>query len=59
MPQRSGGKKRAYPLWLAGKTLEMIQREICGATGDKPSSVKDWIVDWERGNQGTWTPTVK
>jgi hypothetical protein len=32
---------------------------VNAATGDKPSSIKDWIVDWERGKQGTWTPALK
>jgi hypothetical protein len=59
MPSKSGGKKAAYPMWLAGQTVTTIQKAVNAATGDKPSSIKDWIVDWERGKQGTWTPALK
>ena len=59
MPHGSKGKEKAYPLWLAGKKLAVIQQAVCKVTGDKPTSVKGWIRDWERGNQGTWTPTLK
>lgn len=59
MPHGSKGKKLAYPQWFVGKPVSAIQKAVCAVTGDKPSSVKGWILDWERGKQGTWTPTLK
>ena len=49
MPQGSKGKELAYPMWLGKKTLLEIQEYVCARTGDKPGSVKGWILDWERG----------
>lgn len=59
MPQGSKGKELAYPMWLAKKTLIEIQKYVCARTGDKPGSVKGWILDWERGEQGRWDPTIE
>jgi hypothetical protein len=59
MPHGSKGKSLAYPYWLAGKSLSTIQKAVCPITGDQPSSVKGWVLDWERGKQGTWKPTIK
>lgn len=59
MPHGSKGKALAHPHWLAGKPLSVIQKAVCSITGDKPSSVKGWVLDWERGKQGTWRPKLK
>lgn len=59
MPQGSKGKVLAYPMWLAKKTLSEIQEYVCVGMGDKPSSVKGWVWDWERGKQGRRDPTIK
>ena len=59
MPQGSKGKELAYSMWLAKKTLPEIQEYVCARTGDKPASVKGWVLDWERGKQGKWDPTIK
>ncbi len=59
MPHKSGGKELAYPMWLAGKRLSEIQEFVWAKTGDKPGSVRGWILHWERGKQQNWTPTIQ
>lgn len=59
MPKGDKTKEQAFPMWLAGKTLQEIQQTVCKPQGSEPSSVRGWIVDWERGKQKTWEPLVK
>jgi len=48
----------AFQMWLAGQPLAQIQQSIKRMSTTKPSSVKGWINDWERGKQKMWTPKV-
>lgn len=58
MPIGDKTKKPAYELWVAGRPLAAIQKAICSTSGTKPSSVKGWVQDWERGQQGNWKPKI-
>jgi hypothetical protein len=59
MPHGSGGKALAWPIWLRKKSYAEIQAFVCRKTGDRPTSVRGWIRDWERGKQGEWKPLIK
>jgi len=45
-------------MWLAGRPLEEIQREIAKQSKTLKSSVKGWVLDWERGGQRKWSPKL-
>ena len=51
-------KKLSFRLWAESKSLAEIQTMICGESETPPSSVKEWIVEWERGRQRKWEPEV-
>ena len=59
MPKGDKTKELAFAMWLAGQSLEEIQREICRNSGTLLSSVKGWILDWERGRQRKWSPELR
>ena len=59
MPRGSKGKEIAFPMWLAGGSLAAIKEHVCENSGDKPGSVSGWILDWERGKQANWNPTIR
>ncbi|MGH7230863.1 MAG: hypothetical protein ACREJU_05810 [Nitrospiraceae bacterium] len=59
MPQGDKTKVIAFPLWLAGKTLAEIQAHISKKSGTTPEAVKGWVLDWERGKQNKWAPSIK
>lgn len=59
MPRGDDTKTLAFALWRKGKTVQEIQREIGNASEPKPTSVRGWIVDWERGCQRIWTPALR
>ncbi len=52
-------KELAFPMWKDGHALASIQRALCKGTTTKPGSIRGWVVDWERGKQGTCKPKVK
>ena len=52
-------KEPAFEMWLAGHPLPFIQRTVRKDTTTEPSSVKGWVLDWERGKQKTWRPKIK
>ena len=51
-------KELSFRLWSEGKSLASIQAKICGGSEIAPNSVKEWIVEWERGRQGKWAPEI-
>jgi hypothetical protein len=51
-------KEVAFQMWLAGKSLSAIQRHIENTSTTSRSSVKGWILDWERSKQKTWKPKI-
>jgi hypothetical protein len=59
MPRGDETKEIAFKLWRDGKSVPEIQREIEKVSETKPSSVRGWILDWERGSQRSWSATVK
>jgi hypothetical protein len=52
-------KKPAFEMWKAGKALKEIQKVIQQQSTTKPSSVKGWVMDWERGRQTSWNPKIR
>jgi hypothetical protein len=59
MPLGDKTKAPAFKLWKAGKALKEIQDAIRGMSKTKPGSVAGWVLDWERGAQGVWTPKIR
>lgn len=58
MPKGDRAKKLSFRLWTEEKSLAEIQAKICGESEILPSSVQDWIVEWERGRQKKWEPEM-
>jgi hypothetical protein len=58
MPTGDGTKQIAFRRWLEGKSLAEIQREICSKTDTLRSSVRMWIIEWERAKQGKYDADV-
>jgi len=60
MPIGDQTKEIAFELWRQGRPLEDIQERIRQQpdADTLPRSVKNWVRDWERGAQKTWTPTL-
>jgi len=54
MPKGDDSKQKAFQMWNEGRTLN----EIIRASTAKPESLKDWVLQWERGKQRTWTPQI-
>lgn len=52
-------KRRAFEVWVRGKSLEDIQYEAIRGSTTLPASVRGWVLDWERGKQRTWNPKIK
>lgn len=59
MPRGDETKEIAFKLWRDGRSVQEIQREIDGVSGTRPGSVRGWILDWERGSQRAWAPTLR
>lgn len=55
MPRGDNTKEPAFAMWLAGRPLEEIQREIAKQSKTLASSVKGWVLDWECGRQRKWS----
>lgn len=55
MATQDASKTKTFALWKSGMTLKAIQGQVSA----KPETVRAWVLDWERGRQGTWTATVK
>jgi hypothetical protein len=51
-------KELSFRLWTERKSLGAIQAKICGGSETPPSSVKEWIVEWERGRQRKSEPEI-
>jgi len=56
MPKGERTKKLSFRLWTEGKSVAETQAKICGESEIPPSSVKEWIVEWERGRQKNGSP---
>jgi hypothetical protein len=54
MPKGDNTKEQTFRRWLEGKSLDQIEREICGKSNTQPESVKQWIREWERARQRKW-----
>jgi hypothetical protein len=58
MPKGERSKELSFRLWKEGKSLREIQAQIFGESKTLQESVKQWIVEWERGRQGKWAPDI-
>jgi hypothetical protein len=58
MPKGKRTKALSFRLWKEGKSLAEIQVQICGDSKALRESVKEWIVEWERGRQTKWDPDI-
>jgi len=55
MPNRDASKIQCFKLWKDGATLQKIQSQVTAT----PTSVRDWVREWERGKTRTWDVEVK
>lgn len=55
MAFKDGSKQESFRLWAEGRSLERIQELVTA----KHETVSGWVLDWERGRQLTWEPSVK
>lgn len=58
MAQGDKTKKVAFQMWVEGKRLAQIQQHVQQVSTTMKSSVKGWVVDWERGKKGIWDPKL-
>jgi hypothetical protein len=58
MSQENNTKEAAFKMWKEGKSLIEIQEAICSSSKTLPSRITEWVRDWERGQQHTWTPNL-
>ena len=52
MAFKDGSKAHAFQMWINGKTLQEI---ILRSTAEE-TTVRGWVLDWERGRQQDWIP---
>jgi hypothetical protein len=55
MAFKDDSKRKCFKAWLNGLPLKTIQDDSTA----KRETVRAWVLDWERGHQGTWTPDIK
>ena len=55
MAFRDASKIKCFNLWKSGASLKHIEQQVTA----KPESVRDWVLQWERGKQGIWEPKIK
>jgi hypothetical protein len=55
MAFKDGSKVKTFKLWKDGLTVRAIQGQVTA----KPTTVRQWVLQWERGRQGKWNATVK
>ncbi|MGO9607199.1 MAG: hypothetical protein ACLQAT_28035 [Candidatus Binataceae bacterium] len=58
MPTGERTKELSFRLWTERKSLAEIHAQICRDSETLKGSVKEWIVEWERGRQGKWKPEI-
>jgi hypothetical protein len=58
MPKGDRTKELSFRLWKEGKALTEIQAQICRDSKPLEESVKQWVIEWERGRQGRWEPNI-
>jgi hypothetical protein len=59
MPRGEKTKQVAFQLWKDGKSLREAQATIGKISNTLAHSVSGWFLDWERGSQQLWEPTLK
>lgn len=55
MAFRDGSKVKCFKMWLEGATLKRMQEQSTA----KPETVRQWVLQWERGRQGKWKAKIK
>jgi hypothetical protein len=58
MPKGERTKELSFRLWKEGKSLSEIQAQVCRDSRALEESVKEWVIEWERGRQGKWEPKI-
>ena len=51
-------KELAFQLWCKQRPLSEIQKEVARRSTTLAASVRGWVLDWERGKHGVWTPDI-
>ena len=54
MAFRDGSKIECFRLWKNGETVTRIEQQVTA----KPETIRDWVLQWERGRQGVWEPNI-
>ena len=54
MPKGDGSEKECFDMWKSGLGISEIERR----TTAKPTSVRAWIRNWERGAQREWNANL-
>jgi transposase-like protein len=55
VPSRDASKIQCFKLWTDGATLKKIQSQVTAA----PTTVRDWVREWERGKAQSWDAQAK
>ena len=55
MPQGDGSEERCFEMWASGLRLGDIQMK----TTAQPTSVRKWVLNWERGSQKEWAVNIR
>ena len=55
MPNRDASKIKCFKLWKDGATLKKIQDQVTAS----PTTVRDWVREWERGKSQTYDVQIK
>ena len=58
MPKGDRTKELSFRLWKEEKSLTEIQAQISRDSKPLEESVKQWIIEWERGRQGRWESNI-
>jgi hypothetical protein len=58
MPKGERTKELSFRLWKEGKPLTQIQAQVCRDSKTLEESVKQWVIEWDRGRQGRWEPNI-
>ena len=55
MPWGDGSKERSFQLWLQGRSVSEIVKRVSA----ERHSIRNWVLDWERGKQRKWNAHVR
>jgi len=55
MPWGDGSKERCFQLWLQGRSVDDMAKRV----PSERHSIRNWVLDWERGKQRKWRAEVR